>query len=128
MLPTRPRFAARSMCSSCGTPACIPPTGVSGGVQLIRMPSAMMRDLELPDELRSLVERQPHDARVAAVELGDEGRGAALDRVGACLVGRLAALDVGFQLGARELAETHPALAHDQPGAGLGSDPDPGPP
>src|SRR5229473_7548195 len=119
MLPTRPRFAARSMCSSCGTPACITPTRVSCGVQLIRMSSVMMRDLELLDELRSLVERQPHDPRVAAVQLGDEGRGAALDRVGARLVGRLAALDVGFELGPRELAETHPALAHDQLGARL---------
>src|SRR4030081_1077540 len=119
MLPTRPRFAARSMCSSCGTPACITPTRVSCGVQLIRMSSVMMRDLELPDELRGLVERQPHDPRVAAAQLGDEGRGAALDRVGTRLVGRLAALDVGFELPPRGLAETHPALAHPLLGARL---------
>src|SRR5258706_8653031 len=126
MWPTSPGFAARWMCSSCGTPACMTPTRVSCGVQLIRMSSVMRRALELLDELRGLVERQPHDARVAAVELGDEGRGAALDRVGARLVGRLAALDVGFELGPRELAETHPALAHELLGAGLGSDRDRG--
>src|SRR5258708_20131171 len=96
MLPTSPRFAARWMGSSCGTPACITPTRVSCGVQLIRMSSVMMRDLELLDELRSLVERQPHDPRVAAVQLGDEGRAPAPDRAAAPLAHPLPALPVRF--------------------------------
>src|SRR6266700_4653479 len=151
MFPTRPRLAARSTCSSCGTPACITATRVSCGVQLIRMSSVIYGQaprqgraacfdsrtsadasvsppevsssssgLEFRDQLRGLVQRQPHDPGIAAVQLGDEGRGAALDRIGARLVGRLAALDVGFQLGLRELAEAHPALARDELYARLG--------
>src|SRR5712692_7048438 len=148
MFPTRPRLAARSTCSSCGTPACITATRVSCGVQLIRMSSVIYGQaprqgraacfdsrtsadasvsppgasssspgLEFRDQLRSLVQRQPHDPGVAAVQLGDERRRAALDRVGARLVGRLAALDVGFDLGPRELAEANLALAYDELGA-----------
>ena len=40
-------------------------------------------------------ERQSHDARIAAVEAGDERRGAPLDAVAAGLVERLAGCDVG---------------------------------
>src|SRR5882672_394239 len=117
MLPTRPRLAARSMCSSWGTPDCITATRVSWGVQLIRMSSAMggrgYPDLEIFDQLCRLVQRQAHHAGVAAAQLGDERLGAPLDRVRARLVGRFAARDVGLDVGLRELGEAHVRLAHE---------------
>src|SRR5882672_8207741 len=118
MLPTRPRLAARSTCSSWGTPACMTATRVSCGVQLIKISSAMAGggypDLEFPEELCSLEERQPHDAGIAAVKLGDERARAALDPVAAGLVARFAARDVGFDVRFRKLGEAHARFAHCQ--------------
>ena len=53
------------------------------------------------EQPRGLGERQPHDARVAAFEPRDERGGAALDRVAARLVERLAGRDVALDLVAR---------------------------
>src|SRR5262249_8773333 len=90
----------------------------SWGVQLMRISSGMRRRgypyLEFLEELRRLVERQAHDAGVTAVELGDERLRAALDGVRARLVGRLAARDVGVDVGVRQLGEAHPRFAHDE--------------
>src|SRR4051812_26287661 len=107
MLPTSPRLCERSMCSSCATPACITATRVSWGVQLMRMSSLMAPilprpapagDSELREHLRGFVQRQAHDAGVAAAQFLDERRGAALHGVGARLVHRLAGVDVALDL------------------------------
>src|SRR4051812_27605041 len=111
MLPTMPRARARSTCSSCATPLCITATRVSCGVQLMRMSSVTARpSLEASafraeglDQLRRLVERQAHDARVAAAQLRYEHSRASLDRVAAGLDHGLAGVDVGLDLGVREL-------------------------
>src|SRR5262249_21021476 len=107
MLPTRPREAARSTCSSCTTPAVRTATRVSCGVMLIRTSSIagslrgnssatglkgggtverragrlQHRYAGLAQQLRGLVERQSHHARVAAVDPLDEHAGQALDRI-----------------------------------------------
>src|SRR6188508_2954522 len=101
-LPTRPRLAARSIRSSCTTPAEVTATRVSRGVTLIRMSST-----QLVEELAGLVQRQPHHSRVAAAQLDHEARGAPLDRVGAGLVVALAARYVLRDLVARQRLERH---------------------
>src|SRR5687767_5102385 len=103
MLPTRPRLAARSMSSSCTTPEPATATRVSCGVTLIRTSSFT----QLLQQLAGLVERQAHHPRVAAVQLDDEARGAALDGIGAGLVVALAGRDVLRDLLGRELLELH---------------------
>src|SRR5476649_1809544 len=136
MLPTRPRLAARSMCSSCATPLCITATRVSCGVTLIRISSFMRAfyrmapeahprpgagrqflaaafasggnlDAEAPEQLRGLVQRQAHHAGIAAVDLGDERTGVALDAVGAGFVHGLAAGHVTLDLDRVERAKTY---------------------
>src|SRR6266849_4583376 len=93
MLPTRPRPLERSMSSSCTTPAATTATRVSRGVTLMRISSLTemkgARSAPLRQALEQsggLVERQAHHARVAAAQLDDEARGAALDGVRAGLV------------------------------------------
>src|SRR5688572_33463144 len=86
MLPTRPRLAARSISSSCTTPAPMIATRVSCGVTLIRISSLT----QLVEQLAGLVERQPHHAGIAAAQLDHEARRAPLDAVGAGLVVGLA--------------------------------------
>src|ERR671925_427580 len=89
MLPTSPRLAARSIRSSCTTPAAVIATRVSCGVTLIRISST-----ELLEQLAGLVERQAHDAVIAPADFHPQARGAALDRVGPRLVVALAARHV----------------------------------
>src|SRR6266536_646069 len=97
MLPTNPRALARSICSSSTTPCSSIATRVSCGVTLIRIscgigggrvqdriyaaPAAPRfqsevfskdREAEARERLRGLVQRQPHDARVAAVDPAHE--------------------------------------------------------
>ena len=101
--------AARSMCSSCDDAA-----AHHGDARLLRRDvdedvfahagGSLAKRLE---QLGGLVQRQAHDAGIAAAELGDERRGAALDGVGAGLVHRLAGVDVSGDLRAAELAKTH---------------------
>src|SRR5512142_3321719 len=104
MLPSRPRLAERSMCSSCATPLCMTATRVSCGVTLMRMSSFMRpfyrmaqerpggsgrrADAEAAQQQRGSVQRLAHHARIAAADLGHERAGAALDAVGAGLVHR----------------------------------------
>src|SRR4029077_13851086 len=90
MFPTRPRLALRSFRSSCTTPEPVTATRVSCGVTLIRISSVT----QFVEELAGLVERQPHDTRVAAAQLHDKPRRAPLDGVGAGLVVALAGRDV----------------------------------
>src|SRR3990167_4606738 len=106
MLPTWPRAAARSTSSSCTTPAPATATRVSCGVTLIRISSSLMGVASLK-QLRRLVKRQSHDPRVAAAQLGDEARGAALDGVAARLVAPFTGGDVLPDLLGRELLEAH---------------------
>src|ERR1041384_6982982 len=126
MLPTRPRPLERSTSSSCTTPAATTATRVSRGVTLIRISSLTSAALrEALEQLRRLVERQPHDARIAAAQLDDEARRAALDRVGAGLVvafaGRHVLRDVlraqrlEAHLGARQRA-LHPIVVLERDG------------
>src|ERR1700704_5407195 len=98
MLPTRPRVAERSMCSSCTTPASSTATRVSWGVMLIRISSADTgwRPLENADsgprqQCRGLGQRKADHARIAALEFLDENSGAALDCVAAGFVERFVA-------------------------------------
>src|SRR3989304_742256 len=93
MLPTRPRLAARSISSSCTCPAASTATRVSCGVTLTRISSLTLCSHAL-QQLRRFIQRQPHDAGKAAAQLGDELRGAALDRICAGLVVALAGRDV----------------------------------
>src|SRR6185503_1754421 len=103
MLPTRPRLTLRSIRSSCTTPDPVTATRVSCGVTLIRISSVT----QFLEELAGLVERQPHDARVAAAQLHDEACRASLDGIGAGLVVGLAGGDVLRDLFGRELLELH---------------------
>src|SRR5688572_32053586 len=103
MLPTRPRLAARSMSSSCTTPAPVTATRVSRGVTLIRISSLT----QLVEELAGLVERQAHDARVAAAQLDHPAPGTPLDRVGARLVVALAARHVLRDIVRRKGLQVH---------------------
>src|SRR6187402_162816 len=103
MLPTRPRSSERSRCNSCTAPFSTTATRVSCGVQLMRM-SCMQRpgsegDVGLAQEPRGVVQRQTHDTGVAALDALNPRRGTALDRIGARLAERLAAGDVGVDLG-----------------------------
>src|SRR5262249_13697556 len=117
MLPTRPRAEARSTCTSCVTPCSITATRVSCGVTLMRISSVAAmatRDLgskhgnvEPLQELGVFRQRQSHDTGIAAFYPGNERRGAALNRIRARLVVRLAACDVEPDLGVRELAKPH---------------------
>src|SRR5688572_29443703 len=90
MLPTRPRLAARSTRSSCTTPVAVTATRVSCGVTLIRISSLT----HFFEQLMRLVQRQAHDAGIAAAQLDHEAPGAPLDRIGAGLVVAFAARDV----------------------------------
>src|SRR5688500_16538333 len=101
MLPTRPRLAARSMSSSWTTPEPVTATRVSCGVTLIRISSVT----QFFEQLAGLVERQAHHARIAAMQLHDEARGASLDRIGAGLVVRFPGRHVLRNLLGRELLE-----------------------
>src|SRR5215216_421701 len=101
MLPTSPLLAVRSMRSSCTTPEPVTATRVSCGVTLIRISSVT----QLFEQLARLVERQAHDAGVAAAQLDDEARGAALDGVSAGLVVAIAARHVLCDLFRRKLHE-----------------------
>ena len=56
---------------------------------------------------RGLVQRQAHDAGVAAVDVHDPGRERTLDRVGAGLAEGLAAGDVGLDDRGRQRGEAH---------------------
>src|SRR5882724_2343090 len=117
MLPTSPRLAARSISSSCTTPEAVMATRVSRGVTLTSTSSTMgttgsgesslAAGSEVLQHARGLVQRQPHHAGVAAAQLGDEARGAPLDRIGAGLVVGLAGADVVLDLLRRQLAEAH---------------------
>src|SRR5262245_24245251 len=102
MLPTSPRLAARSISSSCTTPAAVTATRVSCGVTLMRISST-----QLFEDQAGLVQRQPHHARIAAAQLDHEARGAALDRVGAGLVVALAGRHVMRDLVRRQLLHLH---------------------
>src|SRR5688500_13386345 len=102
MLPTSPRLAARSIRSSCTTPAAMMATRVSCGVTLIRTSST-----QLFEEEAGLVERQPHHPGVAAAQLHHEAPGAPLDRVGAGLVVAFPARRVLRDLLGRELLQLH---------------------
>src|SRR4051812_19255083 len=91
MLPTSPREFERSMSSSCTTPAIRMATRVSCDVLLTRTSSIEARVLRhfhagRVQELRRLEQRQPHHARIAALEALDEDRRQSLDRVSAGLV------------------------------------------
>src|SRR5688572_6409461 len=108
MLPTSPRLASRSMSSSCTTPEPATATRVSCGVTLIRTSSLT----QLVEQLAGLVQRQPHDARVAAAQLDDEAGGTALDGVGAGLVVALAGGDVEADLLLRERLQPHLRARH----------------
>src|SRR5712692_10939246 len=90
MLPTRPRVAARSISSSCTTPEPATATRVSCGVTLMRISSVT----QLFKQFTCFVQGQAHDAGIAAAQLGDEARRAALDRVSPGLVVAFAARDV----------------------------------
>src|ERR1051325_3104094 len=102
MLPTSPRLTSRSTSSSCATPAPISATRVSCGVTLMRI-SSLMR----AEQLRGLVEGQPHDAGVAAAQLDHEAPGAALDRIGAGLVVAFAAGGIVPDLVGRQPLESY---------------------
>src|SRR3954469_15657581 len=111
MLPTRPRPLERSTRSSCTTPLATTATRVSRGVTLIRISSLTGRESaalrELLQKLGGLVERQAHDAGIAAAQLDDEARGASLDGIGAGLVVALAGGDVLLDFPRGELLEAH---------------------
>src|SRR3954471_9957577 len=111
MLPTSPRPLERSTKSSCTTPLATTATRVSRGVTLIRISSLTGRESaalrELLQKLGGLVERQGHDAGIAAGQLGDEERGASPDGTGARLVVALAGGDVLLDLPRGELLEAH---------------------
>src|SRR6478735_4062491 len=112
MLPTRPRLAERSMSSSCTAPPPTTATRVSCGVTLMRISSLTPLPLSAPlgqlvEEPAGLVERQAHDARVAAAQLDHEAGGAPLDRVGAGLVVAFAGGDVLADLVVGERLELH---------------------
>src|SRR5688500_1611953 len=92
-LPTSPRLAARSTSSSCTTPVPVIATRVSCGVTLMRI-SSVTQACEAFEQLRRLVERQAHHARVAAAQLDHEARGAPLDGIGTCLVVAFAGVHV----------------------------------
>src|SRR5687767_15434267 len=92
MLPTSPRLAARSMSSSCATPAASTATRVSCGVTLMRSSSLTRADFF--QKLTGFIEGQAHDAGIAAAQLDHEARGTALDGVGARLVVAFAACHV----------------------------------
>src|SRR5437016_9354127 len=88
MLPTRPRPLERSTSSSCTTPLATTATRVSRGGTLMRISSLTKESAALGEsrqQLGRLVERQRHHPGIAAAQLDDEGRGAALDGVGAGL-------------------------------------------
>src|SRR5919198_4037809 len=106
MLPTSPRLAARSIRSPCTPPEPVTATRVSCGVTLIRMSSVTQAPKPLK-QLSNLVERQAHDAGVAAAELDNKARRATLDRVRARLVVGLAGGDVLFDLVRGERLEAH---------------------
>src|ERR1700752_1723878 len=104
MLPTSPRVAARSTCSSCTTPASRTATRVSCGVMLIRISSGGT-GRRLPNanasphqERGGLGQRQADHPRKAAFEFCHEKRRAPLDRVAAGLVQRFVAGAVAFDL------------------------------
>src|SRR5689334_10826695 len=111
MLPTRPRPLERSTRSSCTTPLATAATRVSRGVTLMRISSLTCADspslAELLQQLRCLVERQAHHAGVAAAQLDDEARGAALDGVRAGLVVAFAGGDVLLDVLRAQLLEAH---------------------
>src|SRR5256885_4513754 len=92
MPPTTPRLAARSIKSSCTTPAVVTATRVSWGVTLMRISSCTFAfgERDALEQARRLVQRQAHHPGIAAAQLDDEARRAPLDRVGAGLVVRLA--------------------------------------
>src|SRR5690606_29133309 len=103
MLPTMPRLAVRSTCSSCTTPCCMRAARVSCGVKLMRKSSVMERsakgrksggEAKTLEQCGGVEQGQAHDAGVAALEVFDEHRRAALDAVGAGLVHGLAGGDV----------------------------------
>src|SRR6266581_6633186 len=112
MLPTRPRALARSTCSSCTTPCSSIATRVSCGVTLMRIScviNARSQHLETDafEELGRFVQRQHHHSGIAAVDVADECCRAALYRVAACLVERLARGYVAFHLVVAERAKRH---------------------
>src|SRR5512139_2892814 len=120
MLLTRPRHWARSMCSSCTAPRCSTATRVSCGVTLTSISSLMVegprsdREAEFPQQPGRLIQRQPHDAAVAAVDVRDERAGTSLDGVGAGLAEVFAGFQVLRDGGVVELAEPDPAGRHAQ--------------
>src|SRR5512138_360170 len=108
MLPTRPRLESRSMWISWTAPCSVTATRVSCGVTLMRICSFIVSGHVLPEraqQVRRLVQRQPHHARVAALDALDERAGAALDAVGARLVERLARQRVGLDARIVQLRE-----------------------
>src|SRR6478672_9431866 len=110
MLPTRPRPLERSTSSSCTTPLATAATRVSRGVTLMRISSLIKRSAALRQflqELGRLVQRQAHHAGVAAAQLDDEARSAALDGVRASLVVAFAGGDVLLDVLRVQLLEAH---------------------
>src|SRR5258708_38418618 len=104
MLPTRPRVAERSMCSSWTTPASRTATRVSWGVMLIRISSVTKPErLKHADsgprqQSRRFGQRKTDHPRIAAFELLDENGSPPLDRIGTGLVERFVACAVALDL------------------------------
>src|SRR6187402_376892 len=102
-----PRRLCRSMNSSVSTPFSTSAARFSRGATLIRISvvTGKPRQLSVPDrdarllqQVCGLEERQAHDAGVRARDAGDEHGPESLDRVGAGLALRLAALPVRVDL------------------------------
>src|SRR5215472_16117740 len=98
MLPTRPRALTRSTCSSCTTPCSSIATRVSCGVTLMRISLFISkhREADAREDFRRFVQRQPHHARVAALDVLHERGRLALDRIATGLVEWLTGRDVAF--------------------------------
>src|SRR5215467_2033797 len=107
MLPTSPRALARSTCSSCTTPCSSIATRVSCGVTLIRISLFISKygKADARQDFRRFVQRQPHHAGVAAVDVLRERGRLALDRIASGLVEGLAGRDVALDLVLRNDAE-----------------------
>src|SRR5512141_1294505 len=115
MLPTRPRLESRSMWISWTAPCSVTATRVSCGVTLMRICSFIVSGHVPPEraqQVRRLVQRQPHHAGVASLDALDEGACAALDAVAARLVERLAGQHVRLDARVVQGRERHQGLAH----------------
>src|SRR3546814_16215479 len=86
---------------------------------------SIQRIARCPEQRAGFVEGQAHDGAVAALDGADEARGAALDRIAACLALPFLRREIGVDLGAIQAFEGHdigreavarPALRVDQIG------------